>query len=58
MSAENEERPGEDAPPRRFTTADARQKAEFILSRAYGLLRNPTAEWEQIRAELEKGAAA
>lgn len=28
-----------------------RQKAEFILSRCYGLLRDPKGEWEQIRAE-------
>ncbi len=29
----------------------ARAKAEFILSRAWGLMRDPRAEWEQIRAE-------
>src|SRR5215475_11763175 len=29
----------------------ARAKSEFILSRAYGLLRDPKREWEQIRAE-------
>ena len=43
---------------RGFSTADARQraeqaraKAEFILSRAYGLLREPKKEWAQIKAE-------
>jgi Yip1 domain len=30
---------------------EARQKAEFILSRAYGLFRAPNAEWAQIRDE-------
>ncbi|MBL8550374.1 MAG: DUF1282 family protein [Hyphomonadaceae bacterium] len=30
---------------------EARQKAEFILSRAYGLLREPKSEWRQIRDE-------
>ena len=29
----------------------ARAKSEFILSRAYGLLRDPKLEWDQIRAE-------
>jgi hypothetical protein len=29
----------------------ARAKSEFILSRAYGLMRNPTQEWKQIDAE-------
>lgn len=44
--------------PRRFSVEDARaraqqalRKSEFILSRAYGLLREPKKEWEQIRAE-------
>jgi hypothetical protein len=44
--------------PRRFSVEDARARAqqaiaksEFILSRAYGLLREPKKEWEQIRAE-------
>ncbi|MES1199420.1 MAG: Yip1 family protein [Pseudomonadota bacterium] len=32
-------------------TAGAKQKAEFILSRCYGLVRAPKAEWEQIRDE-------
>ncbi len=55
MSADSED-PG----PRRgrFTAEEARkqaeaarQKAEIIFSRAYGLFRDPKAEWEQIRAE-------
>ena len=44
--------------PRGFSAADARAraelaraKAEIIFSRAYGLLRDPKQEWEQIRAE-------
>ncbi len=54
MSAENDNT----SPPRRFSVEDARarmgqayRKSEFILSRAYGLLREPKKEWEQIRAE-------
>jgi hypothetical protein len=42
----------------RFSVAGARERArqalrrsEFILSRAFGLLRDPKQEWEQIRAE-------
>ncbi|MGE0830112.1 MAG: Yip1 family protein [Hyphomonadaceae bacterium] len=35
----------------------ARAKAEFILSRAYGLFRDPTAEWEQIRKEETNAAS-
>jgi hypothetical protein len=53
MSADNDEKPGA-----RFSMDDARararealRKSESILSRAYGLLRDPKAEWEQIRAE-------
>ncbi|MBL8542313.1 MAG: DUF1282 family protein [Hyphomonadaceae bacterium] len=53
MSADNDNR----AQPR-FTVEEARAKAqqalrksEFILSRAYGLLREPRKEWEQIKAE-------
>jgi hypothetical protein len=56
MSAENED-PKEQHRPR-FTAAEAREraeqaraKAEFILSRAYGLLREPKKEWQQIKAE-------
>lgn len=50
MSAEQE--------GKRFSIENARerakeafQKSEFILSRAWGLVSNPKAEWEQIRAE-------
>jgi len=56
MSADDHHEPG--ASPRRFNVEDARVKAreairksEFILSRAWGLLREPNKEWEQIRAE-------
>jgi hypothetical protein len=35
----------------------ARQKAEFILSRAYGLLRDPKSEWEQVRVEETSAAS-
>lgn len=55
MSADNENEP---AANRRFSVEDAKARAqqamrrsEFILSRAYGLLREPNKEWEQIRAE-------
>ena len=64
MSAENDEKPvdGEGAERKSFSAADARQRAEeaarvarqkseFILSRAYGLVREPKKEWDQIRAE-------
>lgn len=57
MSAEDQHEP--EAGPQRFSAADARQraeearrKAEFILSRAYGLLREPKQEWAQIRDEI------
>lgn len=53
MSADHDEKTS-----RRFSMDDARtraqqavRKSEFILSRAYGLLREPKKEWEQIRAE-------
>ncbi|ANP45246.1 hypothetical protein ATE48_04585 [Candidatus Viadribacter manganicus] len=55
MSADNE-----NTPPKghRFNVEEARaraeqalRKSEFILSRAYGLLREPKKEWEQIKAE-------
>jgi len=56
MSAENPDQP--ESAPRRLTIESARQqanaayrKSEFILSRAYGLFRDPAGEWEQIRAE-------
>lgn len=52
MSADNDDK------PQRFTMENARaradqalRKSEFILSRAWGLLSNPKAEWEQIRDE-------
>lgn len=52
MSANNNEN------PRRFSIDDAQArmreavaKSEHILSRAYGLFRDPKAEWEQIKAE-------
>jgi hypothetical protein len=54
MSADNDHEPTKN----RFNVEDARaraqqalRKSEFILSRAYGLLREPKKEWEQIRAE-------
>jgi hypothetical protein len=57
MSAENHDEP--ETSPRRFSVEgarqsadDARKKAEFILSRAYGLLREPKKEWVQIRDEI------
>lgn len=56
MSAEDHDQP--EPAQRRFSVGDARaraqqalRKSEFILSRAYGLLREPKKEWEQIRAE-------
>ncbi len=55
MTAENENDP---QGPHRFSVDDARAKAreayrksEFIFSRAYGLLREPNKEWQQIKAE-------
>ena len=52
--SDEEEKPA----PRRFSVENARKqaeealhKSEFILSRAYGLFKNPKSEWEQIRAE-------
>lgn len=54
MSAEGEDKGG----PGRFSMEDARaragqalRKSEFILSRAFGLFRDPKAEWRQIKAE-------
>ena len=56
MSADHENE-GRSA-PRPFSVDDAKERAqeairksEFILSRAYGLLRAPSREWEQIKAE-------
>ncbi len=53
MTAENENKPHS-----RFSVEEARaraeqayRKSEFILSRAWGLLREPKKEWEQIKAE-------
>lgn len=52
MSIDEEETPPPAAhPTARERAEQARQKAEFILSRAYGLLKNPKEEWEQIRRE-------
>jgi hypothetical protein len=56
MSADNDHQPK--GARRAFTVDEARtrarealQKSEFILSRAYGLFKDPKSEWEQIRAE-------
>ncbi len=55
MTADNENEP-RGGP--RFSVEEARRRAEqalhkseFILSRAWGLLREPNKEWEQIKAE-------
>jgi hypothetical protein len=55
MTADDEHEPRGKA---RFSVDDARERAqqairksEFILSRAWGLLREPKKEWEQIKAE-------
>jgi len=57
MSADNENQP---PPPgqHRFSVEDARaraeqayRKSEIIFTRAYGLLREPNKEWQQIKAE-------
>lgn len=55
MTADNENEP-RNGP--RFNTEEARaraqealRKSEIIFTRAYGLLREPKKEWEQIRAE-------
>lgn len=57
MSADNENTPPR-TPRFNLNVEDARaraqqaiRKSEFILSRAYGLLREPKKEWEQIKAE-------
>lgn len=56
MSADNDNT--QPPPPPRFSVENARaqaqqalRKSEFILSRAYGLFKEPKKEWEQIRAE-------
>ncbi|MBS0385801.1 MAG: DUF1282 family protein [Proteobacteria bacterium] len=55
MTADNNQQP---EAPKRFTPEAARQyaqaarrKSEFILSRCYGLFRDPKEEWRQIRDE-------
>ncbi|MFZ2029137.1 MAG: Yip1 family protein [Vitreimonas sp.] len=55
MTADNEQ---PEAPKQRFTPQAAvqyahaaRRKSEFILSRCYGLFRDPKGEWKQIRDE-------
>lgn len=55
MTADNENEPRGKV---RFSVENAREqaqaayrKSEFILSRAWGLLREPKKEWEQIKAE-------
>ncbi|HRO04008.1 MAG TPA: Yip1 family protein [Terricaulis sp.] len=55
MSEDDAEKP---ASSHRFSVENAKKqaeealhKSEFILSRAYGLFKDPKAEWEQIRAE-------
>lgn len=55
MTADNENEPREKS---RFNAEDARaraqealRKSEIIFTRAYGLLREPAKEWEQILAE-------
>ncbi len=52
----NEDTP-QGAPDARARMAQARRKTEFILSRAWGLLRDPKTEWEQIRLEETSAAA-
>ncbi len=54
MSADNQPKP----PGGRFSLGEARarteqaiRKSEFILSRAWGLMREPKKEWQQIRNE-------
>ncbi|MBI3439580.1 MAG: DUF1282 family protein [Proteobacteria bacterium] len=56
MTVDNSEQP--EAPKSRFTpeaarqyAQAARQRSEFILSRCYGLFRDPKGEWKQIRDE-------
>jgi hypothetical protein len=52
MSAENEPKPAPfSVEGARARARAAYRKSEFILSRAWGLLREPKKEWEQIRAE-------
>jgi hypothetical protein len=58
MDKEDRMSAGDEGKGRRFSVEDARARAreamaksEFILSRAYGLFREPKKEWEQIKAE-------
>ena len=60
MSADEPAEENGEEPPRKFRISredvearakQARAKTEFILSRAYGLFRDPKLEWEQIKAE-------
>jgi hypothetical protein len=53
MSADNDHKgaPRFNVEEARARAQQALRKSEFILSRAYGLLREPKKEWEQIRAE-------
>jgi hypothetical protein len=52
MSAEDEGKPhGFSMDDARARAQQALRKSEFILSRAYGLLRDPKKEWQQIKAE-------
>jgi hypothetical protein len=60
MSAEDQNRSADGAAGMRDRIAgmreQAREKTEFILSRAYGLVRDPKSEWEQIRGEETNAA--
>jgi hypothetical protein len=54
MTADNENEPRRtrfDVNEARARAQEAIRKSEFILSRAWGLLREPKKEWEQIKAE-------
>lgn len=59
MSADNENTPPKgprfkvdlDVDAAKARAQEAMRKSEVIFSRAYGLLREPTKEWEQIKAE-------
>jgi hypothetical protein len=51
MAQDDEVRTEGAAASARARAEQARQKAEFILSRAYGLVRDPQGEWRQIRDE-------
>lgn len=55
MTADNENEPRDNhrfnAEEARARAQEALRKSEIIFTRAYGLLREPKKEWEQIRAE-------